>query len=85
MVTTPTEKNCLPESQQTGPAGALMLHSCLSPYLGFICRSQNILYAHDISHISQACMPSTVWGVIFLIIAAKISALTVGYTLLDII
>lgn len=28
-------------------------------------------------------MPSAVWGAIFLIIATKISALTVEYTLLD--
>lgn len=33
----------------------------------------------------QACTATTVWGVIFLMVAAKISSLTVGYTLLDII
>lgn len=30
-------------------------------------------------------MATAVWGVIFLVVAAKISSLTVGYTLVDII
>lgn len=33
----------------------------------------------------QACTATVVWGVIYLMVAAKISSLTVGYTLLDII
>lgn len=69
------------------------LRTCWSPSAsqlplstsGFYPQSPEVFYMHMTFLTFQVCMATAVWGVIFLVVAAKISSLTVGYTLVDII